>query len=71
MVSQCANPECGAQFLYFGEGELVAVPRRERLLTDSRVEFFWLCGNCASHLHLEVAVDGAMNLVSRRVLQTA
>jgi len=66
MVSECANPGCGARFLYFGQGQLVAVPRQGRSLTGSRVEFFWLCGNCASHLNLEVALNGAPNLVPRR-----
>jgi hypothetical protein len=45
MVAQCANPECRAQFLYLREGKLFALPRGGT--HSSRVEFFWLCGNCA------------------------
>ena len=74
MVSQCANPGCGAQFLHFGQGQLIAVPHRGKLLTESTVELFWLCGLCASHLHMEVALNGAMNLAPRqpaRGIQTA
>ncbi len=66
MVSVCANPECREEFLYFGQGQLMAVPRRVKLLTESKVEFFWLCSNCAGQLNLEVALDGATNLVSRQ-----
>lgn len=63
MVSECANPGCGAQFLYFGEGKLIALPRQRSSPSGSRVEFFWLCGDCARHLSLEVTVDGHMNVV--------
>ncbi len=61
MVSQCANPDCGAPFLYLREGRLVAVRRGEG--RRARVEFFWLCGACASHLRLETATNGASTLV--------
>jgi hypothetical protein len=67
MVSQCANPGCTAQFLYFGQGQVVAVPHRGKPLTESTVEFFWLCGECSSHLNLEVELNGAMHLVPREV----
>jgi len=65
MVSECANPACEAQFLYFGEGQLVAVRRHVEPMTKSKVEFFWLCGECASYLSLEVELNGATNLVPR------
>jgi len=66
MVSQCANPGCGAQFLYFGEGKLVAVRRTATSLDQATVEFFWLCGECATHLNLEVPPDGMPNVVARQ-----
>lgn len=69
MVSACANPKCGAEFLYFGQGQLVAVPRQGKSLTESNVEFFWLCGDCAGHLNLKVALNGTMNLVPRQAEQ--
>ena len=74
MVSECSNPSCRAQFLYFGQGQLIAMPRHEKSMTDSKVEFFWLCGECAKYLHLEVQLNGAMDLVPRhpgRELRTA
>jgi len=65
MVSQCANPACGANFLYFGEGQLITVRRHAHSSTESTVEFFWLCGECASRMNLEVESDGEMSLVPR------
>jgi hypothetical protein len=64
MVSECANPGCGAQFLFFGQGKLVALRRPVQSSYGSNVEFFWLCGDCARHMDMEVTVDGEMNLVS-------
>lgn len=66
MVSECANPGCGAQFLYFGEGQLVAVRRQAKSPLGSHVEFFWLCGDCAKQMNLEVTLDGDMHLVAQR-----
>lgn len=51
MVSQCANPGCQAPFLYFREGRLFAVPRRNSAST----EYFWLCGACAQEVELKFA----------------
>lgn len=60
MVSKCANPNCSAPFLYLREGKLfrwdgVAAERPSNVVPLSRkpnhkTEFFWLCGNCASHM---------------------
>ncbi len=63
MVSECANPACGAQFLYFGEGKLLALRRQTTSAAGSHVEFFWLCGDCAKHMDLETTLDGDMRLV--------
>jgi hypothetical protein len=65
MVSQCANPTCGAEFLYFGQGQLITVRRHAQSCNESTVEFFWLCGNCAREMNLEITLDGAPNLVPR------
>ena len=64
MVSQCANPGCGAPFLYLRDGRLVAI-RRAGTTSSGSVEFFWLCGTCATHLKIEIAVNGSMNVVPR------
>ena len=65
MVSECANPHCSAQFLYFGEGQLLAVPRQSDDGSRSRVEFFWLCGECANFLELHVNSNGEIDLLER------
>jgi hypothetical protein len=67
MVSECANPHCNAQFLYFGQGQLVAVPRRAKFSNQSKVEFFWLCGDCANFLEIQVTPDGGTDVVERPV----
>ena len=66
MVSQCANPACGAQFLYFGEGQLITVRRHEQH-AGSAIEFFWLCGDYVMRLSLEVGPDGSVNLAPRHL----
>jgi hypothetical protein len=65
MVSQCANPACEAQFLYFGEGQLITVRRYGNSFAKSAVEFFWLCGDCVLSMSLEIGPGGNMNLVQR------
>ncbi len=64
MVSQCVNPDCGAPFLYFRDGKLFQV-RRGAAADQERLEFFWLCGECATHLKMEITLKGEMNLVPR------
>ena len=49
MVSECANPGCRTPFLYFREGRLFAVPRKNSAST----EYFWLCGSCAEEVELQ------------------
>jgi hypothetical protein len=61
MLSKCANPNCSAPFLYFREGKLfrwdgLEIAEHPEMATAShrkpirKAEFFWLCGNCASHM---------------------
>jgi hypothetical protein len=50
MVSQCANPGCGAEFLYFHDGRLFAAPRRN---SPAGIEYFWLCAHCARNVDLK------------------
>jgi hypothetical protein len=64
MVSKCANPDCSVPFRYFHTGQLFRVDtatgldRRRSMGQDSshkalrRLEFFWLCENCAGKLTL-------------------
>jgi hypothetical protein len=59
MLSKCANPGCSASFLYLHEGKLFrfdtgpespARPTTEK--ATPRVEFFWLCRECAAQFTL-------------------
>ena len=65
MVSKCANPGCGAPFRYFHKGKLFRLDKqtgyeRRGLLGDERgakkpmrrVEFYWLCDDCAKNMTL-------------------
>ena len=65
MVSKCANPECKVPFRYFHQGKLFRLEtesgfdRRRELGVDSemkkpirRIEFFWLCEDCAAKMTL-------------------
>jgi hypothetical protein len=63
MVSQCANADCGAPFLYLRQGKLFAMPRPSPSSRDSRVEYFWLCGNCAGKLKIDSFRDGGVPIL--------
>ncbi len=78
MVSKCANPYCGAPFRYLREGKLfqlyagpdpeTAGDRERNPGPSRRMEYFWLCGQCAATLRLvSEKKDGAVvvRLVAR------
>jgi len=59
MLSKCANPRCSNRFLYFRDGKLfrweglqiVDHPlKKDPSKPHRKVEFFWLCGDCARHM---------------------
>lgn len=64
MLSKCANPGCSAAFLYLSRGKLYrwetatapngrtfgADPQAQS--TSRRLEFFWLCEDCATTMTL-------------------
>lgn len=65
MISKCANPTCGARFLYLHTGKLFRFelePKDDEgpllgfdpsLRKHSRgVEFFWLCETCSAVMTL-------------------
>jgi hypothetical protein len=68
MVSQCANPECGAPFLYLRHGKLFKIERPGYSARHSRVEYFWLCGNCAAKEKIDSFLDGAMPMLHASTL---
>jgi hypothetical protein len=65
MVSKCANPNCSMPFLYLHNGKLFRLDSGGTVTTspsfddetgiphaDRRVEFFWLCNQCAARMTL-------------------
>ncbi|MGI9103478.1 MAG: hypothetical protein ACR2IF_13655 [Terriglobales bacterium] len=58
MLSKCANPDCSAHFHYLREGKLFQIDSApgSRLASEGkaphRIEYFWLCGDCASTMTL-------------------
>ena len=58
MLSKCANPECSAPFIYLRDGRLFQIDTAAgpQLVTEAKpphhIEYFWLCGQCASSMTL-------------------
>jgi hypothetical protein len=65
MLSKCANPECSTPFLHLRDGKLFRWDARAVAIhlhhsgadastkkPNHPVEFFWLCGKCASRMTL-------------------
>lgn len=61
MLSKCANPQCSASFLYLRKGKLFRIemapddnvrPDPKVRKPSARVEYFWLCDDCASSMTL-------------------
>jgi hypothetical protein len=65
MLSKCANPGCSNPFRYLHEGKLFSMENEIQREDNSsaangpnekksvrRLEFFWLCDNCASTMTL-------------------
>lgn len=65
MISHCANPDCAAAFLYLRQGKLFAIPRPGFSATRSRIEYFWLCGNCAGRLKVNFSRGHGISLAPR------
>lgn len=70
MVSKCANPDCTAAFRYLHVGRLFRFEtsggwERRRAMGEGevprkcmrRIEFYWLCENCAATMTLAYQPD--------------
>ncbi len=68
MLSKCANPECPTPFHYLREGKLFQVERgsRPQIVSGKRpprkVEYFWLCGKCATTMTLALRGQGVVTV---------
>jgi hypothetical protein len=60
MITKCANPGCSNHFLYMNDGKVFRFELRcatdgdasftNQKKTARRIEFFWLCSNCAASM---------------------
>ena len=73
MLAKCANPVCGAHFLYMKQGCIYNVPvyrtDTRSCAWPQRFEHFWLCSACCLTLTL-VARDGRAEIHERHPLLT-
>jgi len=73
MVSKCANPDCTVSFRYFHVGKLFRFEtsggqERRRAMGEEeiprkcmrRIEFYWLCENCAAKMTLAYQPDAGI-----------
>jgi hypothetical protein len=73
MLSKCANPGCRATFLYLHQGKLfrfdtsietlARTPVSEMARSSRRVEFFWLCEECAQDMTLTYNRETGIKIV--------
>ena len=71
MISQCANPVCGARLLYLRSGKVVRLdvesPHPQAGASGRSVEparrarFFWLCAECSARVSVKL-VDGRVTV---------
>ena len=60
MLSKCANSSCSNSFLYLHDGKLFhmdvivenEVPQLDGKKHARRIEYFWLCNECAASMTL-------------------
>jgi hypothetical protein len=83
MVSKCANPDCGAPFLYFHKGKLFRLETesgldRRRAMGDDdgakkvlrHLEFYWLCENCAASMTLAYKKEEGITVCRNALAQS-
>jgi hypothetical protein len=81
MLSKCFNPACSARFLYLHKGKLfrfagpgdAASEHSAGKKVPRRVEFFWLCEDCAGQFTLvaDAAGRARMAAIHRRATGAA
>ena len=68
MIATCSNPACNAPFLYFRSGKIFMFEASDvdpKSTTDPpkrRIEFFWLCGECAPGMDLMRTTNGEVTI---------
>lgn len=74
MLSKCANPTCSTPLVYLREGKIFMVessdlPREASVPAlpkkPSRIEHFWLCGNCSTDMTLAFDCEAGVQVVRK------
>jgi hypothetical protein len=68
MLTTCFNPECHKELLYLRTGRVVRVIQTQAGRT--RVEHFWLCGDCYLSHDFQLAADGTVRVVPKAAALT-
>ena len=73
MITNCANPKCGAPFRYFRDGKLFVIDRNIRSADSLPYEFdtcngtgvqhYWLCGACCKSMSVAVGPHNEISVV--------
>jgi hypothetical protein len=81
MLSKCANPSCSASFFYLHEGKLFRsdtpanqdAPTQDTGMkkTSRRIEFFWLCADCAPKMTLRFKVGEGVTVQPNALAQAS
>ncbi len=67
MIAKCANPDCSKPFRYLHEGRLFVMSssskKSREIGRDSRVEYAWLCHDCAATLAVQFETGKGLRVV--------
>ncbi len=78
MLSKCANSSCSTAFLYLHDGKLFRMDVADVDLASAdikkpsrRVEFFWLCNECAATMTLTFKQGIGVVATPRKIAKVA
>lgn len=71
MLSKCANPACGASFRKLGIGKLFVIDRPDASQRSTRLEFYWLCPECAPSMHVAIGPEAVPRIKKKGVVEKA
>ena len=69
MLSKCANPACPKTLHYLRDGKIFKLEMENDVAPGKksarRVEHFWLCGNCAQRLTIDLGSGKVPRMASK------
>ncbi len=60
MISECMNPTCRRELRYLRDGRVVRIVRK------TKVEHYWLCGDCYRDYNFLFSEEAGVSMVRRR-----